>query len=108
MNPNACRECGIDKRGHGRQYTEAAGWHAWTPPIQEQIKARMLARRAARGQDVTNLDPGDRVDPDFPPACHDLPMLPTDHAWRCQVCDAQAHVDSTNRITQFTDYPTEQ
>lgn len=42
--PNACGLCGIDKRPHGRQYTDTAGWHAWAAPTQEQIKTRMLAR----------------------------------------------------------------
>jgi hypothetical protein len=25
------------------------GWHKWIAPSQEQVKARMLARRAAKG-----------------------------------------------------------
>ncbi|NUQ88944.1 MAG: hypothetical protein HOQ43_10830 [Glycomyces artemisiae] len=45
--PNACRWCGIEKRPHGQRWTATAGWHAWTAPDQAQIKARMLARRAA-------------------------------------------------------------
>lgn len=51
-NPSGCRHCGIDERGHARRWTppskDGPGWHQWTPPTQEQIKARMLARRAAR------------------------------------------------------------
>lgn len=43
--PNGCRWCGIDKRRHARQWTEEAGWHAWEQPTQDQIKARMFARR---------------------------------------------------------------
>lgn len=43
-DPMGCAECGIARRGHARQYTEAAGWHAWKEPSQEQIKARMRAR----------------------------------------------------------------
>nr|WSX25538.1 hypothetical protein OG690_38290 [Streptomyces tubercidicus] len=46
--PNGCRWCDIDKRPHGRQWTEEPGWHAWEQPTQDQIKARMLARRADR------------------------------------------------------------
>lgn len=46
-NPMGCRWCGIDQRGHGIQYGPA-GRHTWTQPAQEQIKARMLARRNAR------------------------------------------------------------
>lgn len=47
-NPMGCAACGIDRRSHGRQYTEAAGWHPWKPPTQKQIKERMAARRAER------------------------------------------------------------
>jgi hypothetical protein len=46
--PMGCAECGIDQRGHGRQYTPAAGWHAWQQPTRDQIKTRMQARRAGR------------------------------------------------------------
>lgn len=44
--PNGCRHCGIDHREHAQRWTDAAGWHQWTPPTQQQIKARMRARRA--------------------------------------------------------------
>lgn len=47
VDPNACHWCGITQRGHGRQWTAQAGWHGWEQPTQEQIKAHMLARRAA-------------------------------------------------------------
>ncbi|MEU4738136.1 hypothetical protein [Streptomyces fradiae] len=47
-SPMGCALCGINRRGHGRQYTETAGWHAWQQPTQQQIKDRMYARRAAR------------------------------------------------------------
>jgi hypothetical protein len=49
-NPNACRHCGIDKREHMQQWKPPVGWHQWTPPTQEQIKARMLARHAERNE----------------------------------------------------------
>ena len=52
---DGCRHCGIPQRStpdnpryHAQQWTEAAGWHGWTAPTQDQIKVRMLARRAAR------------------------------------------------------------
>mgnify|MGYP001565506917 CR=1 FL=1 len=45
MEPSACTWCGIAERGHGRQYADAVGWHAWEQPSQEQILARMKARR---------------------------------------------------------------
>lgn len=46
--PSACRWCGIPKRSHFQQWKKPVGWHQWTQPLQEQIKARMLARRLAR------------------------------------------------------------
>ncbi|MFI0914177.1 hypothetical protein [Streptomyces abikoensis] len=49
-SPNACRHCGIERRDHAlaQRWKEPVGWHQWAPPTQEQIKARMLARRAER------------------------------------------------------------
>ncbi|MFF9785693.1 hypothetical protein [Streptomyces nigrescens] len=46
--PSACRYCAIGRREHAQRWTAAAGWHQWTPPTQQQIKDRMLARRRAR------------------------------------------------------------
>lgn len=48
VEPSACRWCGIPKRLHCRQWKKPVGWHQWVQPLQEQIKARMLARRVAR------------------------------------------------------------
>jgi hypothetical protein len=52
---NGCRHCGVPERStpdnpryHAQQWTEGVGWHGWTQPTQDQIKARMLARRADR------------------------------------------------------------
>ena len=45
MEPSACTWCGIAERGHARQYADAVGYHAWAQPSQEQILARMKARR---------------------------------------------------------------
>lgn len=47
VEPSACRWCGIARRGHGRQYADAVGYHVWVWPSQEQILARMKARRLA-------------------------------------------------------------
>lgn len=47
INPQGCRWCGIDQRGHGIQ-TGTTGSHTWEKPTQEQTKARMRARRDAR------------------------------------------------------------
>lgn len=44
-NPSGCRHCGLDQRDHMQRWTTEAGWHTWTPPTDEQIKARMRARR---------------------------------------------------------------
>lgn len=47
VEPSACRWCGIAQRGHGRQFADAAGWHAWVLPTNAQVLARMQARRLA-------------------------------------------------------------
>lgn len=46
-NPMGCRWCGIDQRPHAIQ-AGTHTTHTWTPPTQQQIKDRMLARRARR------------------------------------------------------------
>jgi len=48
MEPSACTWCGIARRGHGRQYADAAGYHGWEAPSDAQVLARMKARRLAR------------------------------------------------------------
>ncbi|GAB2468167.1 hypothetical protein GCM10027187_40450 [Streptosporangium sandarakinum] len=58
-NPGGCRWCGVDKYAspsglnsdpydHVSRWVPDVGWHPWTQPTTEQIKARMLARRARR------------------------------------------------------------
>ncbi|WP_164543459.1 hypothetical protein [Streptomyces mobaraensis] len=47
-SPTACCHCGINQREHARQWKPPVGWHQWTPPTEEQIKKRMLARRTER------------------------------------------------------------
>ncbi|MFF2612294.1 hypothetical protein [Kitasatospora sp. NPDC058046] len=44
----ACRHCPLLERGHARQWTEAAGWHPWTPPAEQQLRDRARARLAAK------------------------------------------------------------
>lgn len=46
--PFGCKHCGVEKRSHGRRYIGGQGMHAWVRPSDEQVKARMLARRVAR------------------------------------------------------------
>jgi len=46
--PYGCTHCGEAKRVHGRRYIATAGVHSWERPSDEQVKDRMLARRAAR------------------------------------------------------------
>jgi hypothetical protein len=50
---DACRHCPLpfrltDGMPHAQRWAKAVGWHGWSAPSDEQIKARMLARRAAR------------------------------------------------------------
>jgi hypothetical protein len=51
--PQGCSRCGIPEREHMQRWKKPLsgggdGWHQWIAPTQGQIKARMLARRAAR------------------------------------------------------------
>ena len=51
--PNAtptdgCQHCGLPAREHMQRWKPEPGWHKWVEPTQEQIKERMLARRAQR------------------------------------------------------------
>ncbi|MEU6168040.1 hypothetical protein [Streptomyces tanashiensis] len=48
LAPSACRWCGIEERAHFQQWKAPVGWHTWQAPTQEQIKARMVARRQTR------------------------------------------------------------
>jgi hypothetical protein len=50
VNPSACGWCGIDEAEHCTRWVKGAGWHFWQAPTDEQRKARMLARCAARAQ----------------------------------------------------------
>lgn len=46
VNPNGCGYCGLDERGHGLRYKGTIpGFHAWTPPTDEQRLERMWQRR---------------------------------------------------------------
>jgi len=47
-DPSDCATCGIAQRPHCQRWTDATGWHRWIAPTDEQVLARMLARRAAR------------------------------------------------------------
>ncbi|MFD5632408.1 hypothetical protein [Streptomyces sp. NPDC127072] len=46
--PFGCRHCGTAEQSHGRRYLGSVGVHSWERPSDEQVKDRMLARRAAR------------------------------------------------------------
>jgi hypothetical protein len=46
--PSACTHCGIPRRRHFQRWRDGVGWHKWIAPTQDQIKERMLARRAAK------------------------------------------------------------
>jgi hypothetical protein len=58
LPPSGCRYCGMERHGHMRRWSPGAKWHGWTAPTQEQIKARMLARREERLAVRGPLDPG--------------------------------------------------
>ena len=46
--PFGCRWCGTEQGRHGHLFMPRRGLHRWVQPTEAQIKARMLARRAAR------------------------------------------------------------
>lgn len=48
IEPNGCRHCGDRLDHHGWQWHPEVGLHQWVRPTDEQIKARMLARRVSR------------------------------------------------------------
>lgn len=52
-NPYGCRWCGDAQSHHGRSYVRSRGLHSWEQPTNEQIKARMRARRALAATEVT-------------------------------------------------------
>lgn len=68
-DPGGCTHCGIGEREHGQRWTGAAGWHFYAAPPQEQIKARMRARRVAA--DAPRARPDQRTAPN-PAPCRDL------------------------------------
>ena len=45
---DGCRHCGLPAREHMQRWEPGPGWHKWAAPTQDQIKDRMLARRAQR------------------------------------------------------------
>lgn len=47
-SPNACQHCGVDDQEHMQRWKPPVGWHTWTAPTQDQIKARMYARHTLR------------------------------------------------------------
>lgn len=53
--PFGCAHCGEVKRSHGRRYIGGVGMHGWERPSDEQVKDRMLARRAASMALPSNL-----------------------------------------------------
>lgn len=52
--PSACGHCGIGRRERARRWIRDASWHQWAAPSQEQIKARMIRRRAERIDAIAN------------------------------------------------------
>ncbi|MFJ8163855.1 hypothetical protein ACIRBY_23410 [Streptomyces sp. NPDC096136] len=51
ITPSGCRHCGIPKGEHARRWKQPAGWHAWEPPSDRQILARMQMRRRLARQE---------------------------------------------------------
>lgn len=45
---DGCQHCGAASREHFQRWTTEAGWHKWTAPTAEQVRARFLAQHANR------------------------------------------------------------
>lgn len=70
-SPNGCTHCGIEARDHANRWTQAAGWHRWTPPTDAQRLERMRARKAE-----TPPAPPAASAPGRPPAPTETPAQP--------------------------------
>ena len=82
--PFGCRWCGTLRSHHGRSYMRGRGMHGWEQPTQAQIKARMLARRAARKAICRCPDPA----VEFPIP---QPMAPVVDPWKCEAAHCRMH-----------------
>lgn len=69
LDPSGCGVCGINARGHFERWASGPGWHRWTEPTNEQRRERMLARRALRASESTQVpaDATTRTHTDTPP-----------------------------------------
>lgn len=105
--PSGCRWCGVDLRAHFQRWTDAVGWHGWTPPTDAQTKARMLARRADRITARSTPRPPVRwnVCPDClgrhegGAACHDEPLAD----WERELLKRKADLDLPALNAAITD-----
>lgn len=78
--PGGCRWCGCEKYGHGQTWLPGRGFHRWERPTQAQIKARMLARRAAFKAVCRCVGPWEQY-----------PLAPRVDPWRCEADDCRMH-----------------
>ncbi|WP_439947261.1 hypothetical protein [Streptomyces sp. BBFR109] len=78
--PFGCRWCGQEQRVHGRTYLPRRGHHTWEQPTEAQIKARMLARRAARKAVCRCVEPWQQY-----------PLAPVVDPWKCEADDCRMH-----------------
>ncbi|MFB8772154.1 hypothetical protein [Streptomyces broussonetiae] len=81
--PFGCRWCGAEQRGHGRRSLRGQSPHTWEQPTQAQIKARMLARRAAYKAVCRCPDPMEALAP--------LPLAPVVDPWKCEAEHCRMH-----------------
>ncbi|MER6534377.1 hypothetical protein ABT215_11300 [Streptomyces sp900105755] len=85
--PFGCRWCGTERGHHGRQYLRGRDVHTWEQPTQAQIKARMLARRAARK--AVCRCPRDEDD-------YYRPFAPVFDPYACEADDCHGHTSELN------------
>lgn len=83
--PYGCRWCGTEMGRHGSLFMPRRGFHRWEQPTQAQIKARMLARRAAwKAVCRCPLDDEWR------------PFAPVFDPYRCEASDCHGYTSETD------------
>jgi hypothetical protein len=79
--PYGCRQCGFERRFHGRRSLLGRPSHLWEQPTQAQIKARMVARRTARKSVCRCPDPMEYGAPQR--------FAPLVDPWKCEADDCR-------------------
>ncbi|MFE2965565.1 hypothetical protein ACFXKC_18165 [Streptomyces sp. NPDC059340] len=84
--PFGCRWCGTEQGGHGRRWMPSKSMHGWERPTEQQIKARMLARRDARKAVCRCPQDDDEW----------RPFAPVFDPYQCEASDCHGYTSETN------------